>query len=106
MNKLNVVFGLDRGYQSAIQAALNVYNDIEGNKTYHERHITSIKQEDDSYMYMCEIWFTLRTPVQEEPKQEFIGSTNIDPSDPNWRDKWESRNTTFEELMTGKQDTI
>lgn len=39
----------------------------------------------------CLIWYT--TSKKEEPskKFEYIGSVEIDPTDPDWRTKWQSQ---------------
>lgn len=94
---LNVAMSYARSYQEAILGAIKLYNEIEGQKIYHERHVHKIEDAHENAQFMCEIWFTLRVIEQQPPKYEFVGSQGIDPTDPNWREKWEAANAVAQE---------
>lgn len=88
---LNVILGHGADYLEAIQDAVTQYNAIDGMKTWHHKE-SSFNKVTGSFM--IEVWFTLRQPITEPPvikTFEYIGSTNIDPNDPEWETKWKEQ---------------
>lgn len=107
---LNVIFGYGNSYTDAVLEAVKTYNNVDGLKTFHAKDVHPVSVEQpNAPMYLCEIWFTLRTPVAEEPKHDYVGSTGIDPSDPEWRIKWDALNaqaaTAFSETIKDESGT-
>lgn len=88
---LKIIFGYGTDDELAIGRAIDEYNSVEGRKTYHDSKVRQLL--DGSFR--CEIWYTLhQTEEQKKAEAEkhlFIGSTEIDPSDPDWRVKWEAQ---------------
>lgn len=85
---LKIIFGYGIDDEVAIGHALDEYNSVEGRKTYHE---SKVRQLTDG-SFRCEIWYTLTQDsyIAQQPKHEFIGSTDIDPNDPDWHAKWKA----------------
>lgn len=95
---LKIVFGYGADDEIAIGNALDAYNSVEGRKTYHE---SKVRQLTDGN-FRCEVWYTLNQSEAEKQKEAekhlFIGSEDIDPNDPNWREKWEAKNLQLADL--------
>ena len=94
---LQVVYGVGTNINDAAKHAIEEYNKIEARKTFRLRDYTQyeiLDSPDNSYAFQCEIWFEIPDPTPEEQqaaKFEFVGSTEIDPSDPDWREKWQAQ---------------
>lgn len=87
---LKIIFGYGVDDETAIGNAIDEYNSVEGRKTYHESKVRQI-QPNGVQQFRCEIWYTLNQSEAEKQteaeKHLFIGSTDIDPNDPDWREK-------------------
>lgn len=75
----------------AKERALLLYDQIEGKKTFKfvESHFGYNDLGESAWI--TTIWFEVieLTPEEkEDEKYHFIGSTEIDPNDPNWYEKW------------------
>lgn len=92
---LKIIFGYGADDETAIGNAIDEYNSVEGRKTYHESKVRQLQDNtlQSLHRYRCEIWYTLTSTYEQKKEQEekfeFIGSTDIDPYDPNWREQWE-----------------
>ena len=104
---LKIEFGVGDNLIDAAQRAVEKYNAIEGNKTFHTKEYSHYKSPENE-VYQCEIWFTVhepKTPVEQEEKHEFIGSTDIDPRDPDWHEKWKALQDASNEQAKLDQET-
>lgn len=89
---LKIVFGYGLDDETAIVSAIAEYNSTIGRKTYHESKVRQIQPNGGITQFRCEIWYTVADPSAAEQQREaekfmFIGSDDIDPYDPDWREK-------------------
>lgn len=89
---LKAVIGLGNTIENSILSALQTYNeeDYTEQKTFHhsdlqERYI----ENTDELECLCIIWYSARKIQQQEPEYKYIGSTGVDPNDPDWLTKWQ-----------------
>lgn len=87
-NALQVIIGQGKTYVESIKAAVGRYNEETTRKVFH--HVEHLAEYDENgvSIKMTIIWYTAF--VEDEPKKdqfEYIGSIDVDPNDPNWREK-------------------
>ena len=95
---LHVQIGVSLDYLSSISSAVESYNKLEGNKRFikSETIFTTYVSEGNTMPtipnWITSIWYEVseNQVKKEEEKNYFVGSTDIDPQDPNWREKWEA----------------
>lgn len=87
-SKLDYITAIDKNPILVRTKATAYYNAVEGRKTWHHIEFYTTPNLET----VCFIWFTLHTPDVETPIHEYVGSKDIDPNDPNWREKWEAVN--------------
>jgi hypothetical protein len=88
---LNFVTGYSTDLQKAKEFAIHFYNEREGRKRFEAVESQTGENEIGNQVWVTTIWYTeLGDPVEpqkQEEKFEFIGSTDVDPRDPDWREK-------------------
>lgn len=103
---LKFVIGYSADIATAKERAVYFYNDVEGTK-----NIVAIESqvginELNEPAWFTTIWFNLYEPVQEqEQKFEYIGSTTIDPNDPDWEQKWKESQGIDQETLDAEWRT-
>lgn len=90
---LKFVIGYSKDIFTAKERALYFYNEVEGRKKLEFIESQIGQNEIGDTAWFTTIWYS-ELPAQPESKEpeekfEFIGSTGIDPTDPDWRIKWE-----------------
>lgn len=88
---LKLAVGYSTQLIEAKERAIYFYEKVEGRKRFEFVETHKGKNEIDQDVWVTTIWFTeLADPVENKPEEkfEFIGSTGIDPDDPNWYTKW------------------
>ncbi len=87
---LNVRIAYGTSYENAVGEAVELYNQLDKAKTFHSSEVD--QPNELSEYWRCTIWFSTSdvTAVEKEAEEEkyyYIGSTDVDPNDPNWREK-------------------
>lgn len=93
---LRLAVGYGTKVLEAKERAIYFYEQAEGRKIFRFVETQPGLNELNESVWVTTIWFDVVEPTPEEKKKEeekylFIGSDNIDPNDPNWREKWEQR---------------
>ncbi len=84
---LRVVVGVSETRTESIRIAVDSYNAIEGHKYFLSRETVRIDLNTlNQSVYQTEIFFNLET-FEDVETNEFIGSTEVSPEDPDWHDK-------------------
>ena len=85
---LKAAVGIDYAYIEALTLALNNYNQDDARKQFHKILVTST----DATTTVTIVYSTADPTPEERKKEEekfhYIGSTDIDPNDPDWMEKW------------------
>lgn len=98
---LRIAIGYGNDHAESAAEAVKEYNAADGRKTFH--YVEHMLEDDPNKLYaVTMIWFTQSDPTPAEAeaakqRYEFIGSTDIDPRDPNWKEKWEAQQDALKE---------
>ncbi len=87
---LKVAQGLGANIIDAQERAIEEYNKVEGQITYHEHEFIQLKDtETNADFWACCIWYTVRQTDKQrvEAAYDFIGSHGVNPNDPDWQEK-------------------
>lgn len=101
---IKLAIGYSKSPIQAKQRAIYFYDQAEGRKIFKFVETQQGLNEINEVVWVTTIWFELLDPLPEqekvEEKHEFIGSTDIDPNDPNWHSKWQAlQESANEETM-------
>jgi hypothetical protein len=91
-SQLRAIVAYGSNIETAIQAALNQYNNVEARKIFHRTEIKEdliILRNDDTFTTRVTLWFTATVDDPVEEAHDYIGFRGIDPNDPNWKEKWD-----------------
>lgn len=73
--------------------AKDLYNALEVRRSFNAVQTIQGHVPDGTFVWITTIWYNvLGEPVKpkQEEKFEFLGSTGIDPKDPDWYEKWKT----------------
>jgi len=90
---LNIAVGYGNTIIIAKERAIAFYETVEGKKVFRAVESQQGYDSANNQAFVTTIWFEIVPPVVEQPqgpKYEFIGSTDIDPADPDWYAKWKA----------------
>ena len=101
---LRLAIGYSKQLVEAKQRAIFFYEQVEERKMVRFVETQPGKNELDEDVWVTTIWFDVIEPTPEEKKKEeekfhYIGSTDIDPTDPDWKDKMEALRLEKEDIL-------
>lgn len=96
---LKFVTGYSKNMIDAKERAIIFYDKAEGKKVFKTVETQYGRNEIDEPVYVTTIWFEIFeiTESQESEKHLFIGSSDIDPNDPDWLQKWNDQQDALKE---------
>ena len=92
---LRLAIGYSKQLVEAKQRAIFFYEQVEERKMVRFVETQPGKNELDEDVWVTTIWFDVIETTPEEKKKEeekfhYIGSTDIDPNDPDWKEKMDA----------------
>lgn len=95
---LQLAIGYGKNLIEAKERAAYFYEQVQANKRFLFVETQPGFNEVNESVFVTTIWYETFTPVprEEESKFEYIGSTGVDPNDPDWLLKWQDQQKEHE----------
>lgn len=92
---LRLIINSSTNFIDSRKRAADFYNELPIKKQFNAVETTVYIDQNNDPVYVTTIWYTeLTQPIQRiQNEHEYIGSTSIDPNDPDWLQKWNTHNT-------------